>query len=587
MQGYPNFSDERVLEKYSSAFTLSDMEVFVFPELLYPLVIANIMSPIIWAWLDDPWFNGITRKSFIYKVNRIKQYIMDHFIFNLDLETWGLTEKGVEIDRFSDFIDMNILTQSNALFGYEGDKYYFDMDIRRHFGLDKYTTDTIPYWKTETIEAMRAFKYKPGFTTGAGECVSLSALYAAALFIIGKIPLENIFLMATPLHSQNFIDIEDGLLTNNRRIVTRNMWFNGTEITGKARRAMEKEKVTIISHLSGYIHHIYDTATIQQESFTRFTGKLKQYLKTELSVPVFINFLRSCKSFQSCFQFRQLIDGKMLYIETEKIFKIEHSLHQSFTDQFMKDLIPNIPVSEFSTMPLKNRILFQDVKNSFAKKKIISNHEFQIRLRALSVEAIVPNPEMFENHIEELFIFIQVEPKLPFTNKVFISTDLLDINTSQSREDILEKVLKNAGINEVANLSLYAYRYMDKINWKPFIKAALERNPVSILGLTGKTISEASELLSQFSNESIYDSNRLSLPDEVWNFQRGDGIEKAILLANFILSTDKKADLNLTIEYSHVTLEYNNKSFYFTSNKSIRKNLKLSYCGQEHLCKVD
>jgi len=231
--------------------------------------------------------------------------------------------------------------------------------------------------------------------------------------------------------------------------------------------------------------------------------------------------------------------------------------------------------------------LFQDVKNSFAKKKIISNHEFQIRLRALSVEAIVPNPEMFENHIEELFIFIQVEPKLPFTNKVFISTDLLDINTSQSREDILEKVLKNAGINEVANLSLYAYRYMDKINWKPFIKAALERNPVSILGLTGKTISEASELLSQFSNESIYDSNRLSLPDEVWNFQRGDGIEKAILLANFILSTDKKADLNLTIEYSHVTLEYNNKSFYFTSNKSIRKNLKLSYCGQEHLCKVD
>ena len=35
----------RELEKYSSAFTLSDMEIFIFPELLYALVYANIMSP--------------------------------------------------------------------------------------------------------------------------------------------------------------------------------------------------------------------------------------------------------------------------------------------------------------------------------------------------------------------------------------------------------------------------------------------------------------------------------------------------------------------------------------------------------------
>ena len=81
---------------------------------------------------------------------------------------------------------------------------------RKHFGLDKYTTDIIPYWKTETIEAMTAFRYKESFTTGAGECVSLSALYAAAMFVVGKIPLEKIFLIATPLHSQNFIE-KDGL----------------------------------------------------------------------------------------------------------------------------------------------------------------------------------------------------------------------------------------------------------------------------------------------------------------------------------------------------------------------------------------
>ena len=32
------------LEKYSSAMTLSDMEIFVFPELMYALFLANIMK---------------------------------------------------------------------------------------------------------------------------------------------------------------------------------------------------------------------------------------------------------------------------------------------------------------------------------------------------------------------------------------------------------------------------------------------------------------------------------------------------------------------------------------------------------------
>ena len=158
-----DFSDKKTLEKYSSAFTLSDMEIFIFPELFYPLVLADIMSPILWTWRDDPWFRDIEKKSFNNKANRIKQYIIQNYVFNLDLSTWGLTSKGAEIARFSDFFDMELLKQSNALFGYEGDKYYFDIDIRKHFGLDKYDSDIIPYWKTETIEAMRAFRYKETF----------------------------------------------------------------------------------------------------------------------------------------------------------------------------------------------------------------------------------------------------------------------------------------------------------------------------------------------------------------------------------------------------------------------------------------
>lgn len=34
------------------------------------------------------------------RIQRIKQYIMDNFVFNLDLETWGLTTKQRELGRW-------------------------------------------------------------------------------------------------------------------------------------------------------------------------------------------------------------------------------------------------------------------------------------------------------------------------------------------------------------------------------------------------------------------------------------------------------------------------------------------------------
>src|SRR3989339_1890520 len=249
--------DTLKLEKYSSAMTLSDMEIFVFPELMSALVLANIMSPNIWRWREDESFKKLDGKSGYRKLMRLKQYIMDEYEFNLDLETWGLTKRQRELDRFKDVMSAEDIAASNTLFGYQGDKYYFDVGIRKHFGLDKYDSDIIPYWKTETIEAMTAFTYKDNFTSGAGECISLSALYAAAMFVVGRIPLEKIFLIATPLHSQNFVTEKEGLITNNRRIVTKNMWYNGTSFSEKARRPLENEKVTIVAHITGYIHVLY------------------------------------------------------------------------------------------------------------------------------------------------------------------------------------------------------------------------------------------------------------------------------------------------------------------------------------------
>ena len=149
------------------------MEVFVYPELMYSLVLANIMSPNIWRWRNERTFEKLKGKNPWRKLMRLRQFIMDEYEFNLDIETWGMTGKNRELKRFEHIISPEQVSSSNALFGYTGDRYYFDVNIRRHFGLDKYDQDAIPYWKTETVESMDAFGYKHGYTKKAGECVSL------------------------------------------------------------------------------------------------------------------------------------------------------------------------------------------------------------------------------------------------------------------------------------------------------------------------------------------------------------------------------------------------------------------------------
>jgi len=567
-----DFSDKRILEKYSSAFTLSDMEIFIFPELFYPLVLADIMSPLIWEWRKDPWFKNIDKKSFTYKTNRIKQFIIQNFVFNLDLSTWGLTTKSKEIERFRDFFDMDLLKQSNALFGYEGDKYYFDIDIRKHFGLDKYDSDIIPYWKTETIEAMEAFRHKENFTTGGGECVSLSALYAAAMFVIGRIPLEKIFLIATPLHSQNFIIEKDGLITNNRRIVTRNMWFNGTSLSAKARRAMENEKVTIVSNISGYIHTLHEEATIDKEAYNWFSSNLREFLVTELTNHIFINFLRFKSRYKNLFQFRCECSGIFRYILLEKMFEYEHSSKFSVSAETRDLLVKEIEGDEFHLSPIHGKIMLNDIEEMLDEVEGRSLKEIEDEfIKRTGFEQVDIIHDMFT----ELKDFIFTDPRIPDPAKKYISVKVPVITTESTREEIIDDIHNLAEDSELCMLTLYAYRQMDVIDWLPFVKAAIERNPVCLSELNDKTLPEVIKILKSFSDQSIYDRKRLAMPDEVWNYRRGDGIEKAFVLADYILLKDQSFPVTISIDNKYVTVSYKETDFNFRSEKKIKKIINI------------
>ena len=410
-------------EEKSSAVTLSVMEIFVFPDLMYALVLANILSPRLWAWRDLPWFDGIREMRPKRRLQRLRQHIMDNYTFNLDLETWGLTTQQRELARFAPFLSPDEITKSNALFGYHGDVYYYDIDIRRHFGLDKYTSDVIPYWKTETVEAMDAFRRKPGHAVGAGECVSLAGLYAAAAFVVCGLPLDSIYLMATPLHSQNFLDVDTGILTNNRRLVTRAMWSNGTVISQQARRALEHERVTIVSHATGYIHLLYPEATIDPTAYAHFAERLNAFL--------------------------------------------------------------------------------------------------------------VPPEDAADQR--------RVTPRLPDAARVsFLHDDApLALAPDMSYDEVADRLRALRATNRAAALAPYAGHELGETEAAPFVKAALERSPVSKAAFGAANVPSVLSRIAALGDESIYDGpSRLAQPDETWNYGTGDGLEKCLLAANVLGGTE-------------------------------------------------
>jgi len=565
--------DSGSIEKYSAAVTLSDMEVFIFPQLMYSLVLANIMSPRLWKWRNDPWFSKTPHRNELKRIQRLKQYIMDNFAFNLDLDTWGLTTKEQEIARFSEFIGEDVLARSNALFGYEGDKYYFDIDIRRHFGLDKYTSNVVPYWKTETLEAMEAFRFKEGYAGGAGECVSLAALYASAAFAVADIPLDKIFLLATPLHSQNFLEIGEGVITNNRRIVTKNMWYNGTELSAKARRALENETVTIVTHNTGYIHTIYPTATIDRGVYGRMKSKLTKFLSTDITYEILANFLRHNSSLQKHFQISHTCHGKTLYIESEKVYSYEHSSKLRVGDDTQENLLQDIEDDEFYTEPRPNRFDMGKLEAFFHDNKININSAADIdKLKS----QLVDGPVYCADVVDDLLKFCHTVPMMPDEQKEWPQSKPISLDGVKSAEDAREALMGQRQNNETVDLAFMAFRDMSTSPWKPFLKSAVERNPVCLTSVNYLTLDDVYKCLtsSAFADESIYDdSRRLAQPDEVWNYKRGDGLEKAITLAAIHIDRQsKKSDVSnvvIDIGNKNVKLTCGKKEFIFDTNKNL------------------
>jgi hypothetical protein len=235
-----------------------------------------------------------------------------------------------------------------------------------------------------------------------------------------------------------------------------------------------------------------------------------------------------------------------------------------------ESLVKEIEGDEFHLSPIQGKIMLNDIED------ILNKHTGK-SLEEIENEFIKAAGIVSESILHEMFMdindFICINPQIPDFKKNYVSTPRLKITNENTRSQIIELVNSNKENSELALLALYVYRQMDIIDWAPFIKAAIERNPVSFTDLNGRNISEVYNLLINLSNESIYDGCRLALPDEVWNFRRGDGIEKALLLADFLIHKNQSSSVSIVIDAEKVLLTHNGTDFHFSSNKNLKKSI--------------
>jgi hypothetical protein len=327
-----------------------------------------------------------------------------------------------------------------------------------------------------------------------------------------------------------------------------------------------------VSHITGYIHTVYNKATINKKDYLEFTARLNEFVSTHLTPAVFINFLRFKSVYKCLFQYHDRQAGGRYYIPLEKLYEYEHSSKWSVNEETRDKLLAEVDSDEFFADPVPGKIIINEVED-FLKKhrnsdlKVIET-EF---LKTFSTEHTDCVTKMFA----DIRDFTVITPALPSPDKDFVNEPYPEITVTDSREDIIRKVRALAGSSEMALLSLYAYRDMALTDWRPFIKAAIERNPVCHAQLGKKTPDEIYHIVNSLKNKSIYDDGRMAQPDEVWNFGRGDGAEKAFLMADAIIHSDPAAEISIVLDNGVATLDCYGKTYSFVTTRGHNRKIRI------------
>jgi hypothetical protein len=225
--------DEK-LEKLSAAVSLTVLEIDFYPNQLIPaFLLGNLMSPALWAWRSEKKVGSDdgTLYSPKNRLNQIQRFFHRYTFTNIPNEPggdpWGLLNFAEEEKRFGSEFVQKIRAEYDATFRKllaENPESQFGQIINQPY----YREGLFPRLKNETLEVMNAFARVNEEGKRSGKCIGLGMLWAAALVVWGRFPLDRIIITGNRAHMFVYLDIEDGHLLNNTK------WFSSTRINNRS-----------------------------------------------------------------------------------------------------------------------------------------------------------------------------------------------------------------------------------------------------------------------------------------------------------------------------------------------------------------
>ena len=222
------------LEKLSTAVSLTVLEIDYYPhELLPAFLLANLMSPALWAWRTEKKAQAgegvlLSPKS---RLNQLQRFFHRYTFTNIPGQPggdpWGLLDFAEEERRLGSNFVGRIRREYDATFRkllVDSPESQFGQIINQEY----YKQGLFPRLKNETLEVMDAAALVDPEGKRSGKCIGLGMLWAAAMAVWGRFPLDRIVITGNRAHMFVFLDEEDGHLLNNTK------WFSSTRINNQS-----------------------------------------------------------------------------------------------------------------------------------------------------------------------------------------------------------------------------------------------------------------------------------------------------------------------------------------------------------------
>jgi hypothetical protein len=284
--------DDSKLDSLSTAVSLTVLEIDCLPKKLIPaFLLANLMSPALWSWRDEK--KAGNDDGILYsprnRLNQIQRFFHHYTFTNIPGEPagdpWGLLDFAEEERRFGREFVRNIRDEYDATFRKllsENPESQFGQIINEQYYKDGF----FPRLKNETLEVLNAFRRTNPEGKASGKCIGLGMLWAAALVIWGRFPLDRIVITGNRAHMFVYLDEETGHLLNNTKWFSETRINNQSELSEYARLVASNTETTFFYSPSlGMCHCTSRMSEIPHQRVSNIYAEISRFVSNPLKHP--------------------------------------------------------------------------------------------------------------------------------------------------------------------------------------------------------------------------------------------------------------------------------------------------------------